>query len=172
MSLDPKEAGSISQPGRDVSYARIARGSRSPQSTAGSIPSSRRLSQACETTGRAARCTTPSRGCRYPLEAHLDYPALRTLRPAHREPLAPIVAGHDAFRSQLARIEANLAQCAIETAVARSIRLPASSLLMRSQRSRRFTRSTGRSARRTPHRPADRGGRTHYAETRQGGRAI
>ncbi len=57
------------------------------------------------------------------LEAHLAredclyYPALRALRPAHREPLAAIVAAHDAFRSQLARIEASLAQRAIETAV-------------------------------------------------------
>ncbi|HYB12638.1 MAG TPA: hemerythrin domain-containing protein, partial [Myxococcota bacterium] len=49
------------------------------------------------------------------LEAHLAredrlyYPALRALRPAHREPLAVIAAAHDTFRSRLAEIEASLA---------------------------------------------------------------
>ena len=57
------------------------------------------------------------------LEAHLAredclyYPALRALRPAHREPLAGIIAAHDTFRSQLVRIETSLAQSAIETAL-------------------------------------------------------
>lgn len=57
------------------------------------------------------------------LEAHLAredrlyYPALRALRPAHREPLAAIAAAHDTFRSRLAQIEASLARGALDTAL-------------------------------------------------------
>ena len=57
------------------------------------------------------------------LEAHLAredrlyYPALRALRPAHREPLALIAAAHDTFHSQLAEIEASLAKGAPDIAL-------------------------------------------------------
>jgi hemerythrin HHE cation binding domain-containing protein len=50
-------------------------------------------------------------------EDHLYYPALRALRPAHREPLAAIAAAHDAFRSRLAQIEASLARGAPDSAL-------------------------------------------------------
>ena len=57
------------------------------------------------------------------LEAHLAredrlyYPALRALRPAHREPVAAITAAHDTFRSRLAQIGASLARGAQDTAL-------------------------------------------------------
>ncbi|HBZ69372.1 MAG TPA: hypothetical protein DEP35_06425 [Deltaproteobacteria bacterium] len=65
------------------------------------------------------------------LEAHLAredrlyYPALRALRPAHREPIAAIVAAHDVFRSQLAQIESSLAIGAKDAAL-RAVELLAS----------------------------------------------
>lgn len=55
------------------------------------------------------------------LEAHLEredrlyYPALRALRPAHREPVAAIAAAHEAFRSRLAQIEASLGRGALDS---------------------------------------------------------
>lgn len=57
------------------------------------------------------------------LEAHLAredqlyYPALRALRPVHRDSLAAIIAAHDTFRQRLAEIEANLAGGGTDTAV-------------------------------------------------------
>ena len=56
------------------------------------------------------------------LEAHvtreerLYFPALRSLRPAHRQALATLVAAHRGFRSRLAEIEASLAGRALESA--------------------------------------------------------
>lgn len=59
-------------------------------------------------------------------EAHLEredrlyYPALRALRPGHRERLAAIATAHETFHSQLAQIEASLERGAID-AVARGL---------------------------------------------------
>src|SRR5262249_41159909 len=49
------------------------------------------------------------------LEAHLAredqlyYPAMRAMRPAHRDSLATLISAHDTFRQRLADIEASLA---------------------------------------------------------------
>ena len=57
------------------------------------------------------------------LEAHLAredqlyYPAMRAVRPAHRDSLATIMAAHDTFRQRLAEIEESLAGSGPDAAV-------------------------------------------------------
>jgi hemerythrin len=48
------------------------------------------------------------------LEDRLYYPALRALRPAHRDPLLAITAAHEVFRARLAEIAASIEQGAFD----------------------------------------------------------